>query len=263
MKSDEGKSLYASKKVLLVDDSSTIRSIISNELIRLGFTQSNIKGVSNGKLALEYLMTNMVDMIISDWNMPDMNGLVLLRTIKENKTLSTIPFLMVTSETDSKKKEEVFESGADQFITKPFNPATLEKTVQLLLTQTCIFKGKKALVVDDSSFFRKIVIKNLIQAGFTEGFITEANDGEEALASLTADIVDLVVTDWNMPKMDGLELTKRIRANNHLKHLPVLMITSEAQKEKIVEASSSGISGYILKPFNAADMQEKVKATLK
>jgi two-component system chemotaxis response regulator CheY len=114
----------------------------------------------------------------------------------------------------------------------------------------------KFLVVDDFSTMRRIVRNLLKELGFLN--VDEAEDGAVALGKLTSESFDFVVTDWNMPNMDGLTLLKQIRANPQLKHLPVLMITAEAKKENIVAAAQAGASGYIVKPFTAATLSEKL-----
>ena len=114
----------------------------------------------------------------------------------------------------------------------------------------------KFLVVDDFSTMRRIVRNLLKELGFHNA--DEAEDGAIALARLKQGGVDFVVTDWNMPNMDGLTLLQSIRADPALKHLPVLMITAEAKKENIIAAAQAGASGYIVKPFTGATLSEKL-----
>jgi two-component system, chemotaxis family, chemotaxis protein CheY len=114
----------------------------------------------------------------------------------------------------------------------------------------------KLLVVDDFSTMRRIVRNLLKELGFTN--VDEAEDGAVALQKLKGGGFDFVVTDWNMPNMDGLTLLQSVRADAALKHLPVLMITAEAKKENIIAAAQAGASGYIVKPFTAATLNEKL-----
>ena len=116
-----------------------------------------------------------------------------------------------------------------------------------------------ALVIDDSCVMRRIVNNLLREAGF--GRVAEAEDGTEALRKLDHDNVHFVVSDWNMPRMTGIELLKAVRSSEKLKNLPFLLITSEGHKENIVEAAQAGADGYILKPFTAATTQ-KIEAIL-
>nr|WP_199399515.1 chemotaxis response regulator CheY [Candidatus Enterovibrio escacola] len=114
----------------------------------------------------------------------------------------------------------------------------------------------KILIVDDFSTMRRIVKNLLRDLGFSN--TVEADDGLTALPILKKGGIDFVVTDWNMPGMQGIDLLKNIRADDSLKHLPVLMITAEAKREQIVEAAQAGVNGYIVKPFTATTLKEKI-----
>lgn len=114
----------------------------------------------------------------------------------------------------------------------------------------------KFLVVDDFSTMRRIVRNLLKELGYTN--VDEAEDGVQALTKLRSDKYDFVVSDWNMPNMDGLTMLKNIRADDALKKLPVLMVTAEAKRENIIEAAKAGASGYVVKPFTAATLDEKL-----
>ncbi|GIU46123.1 chemotaxis response regulator CheY [Shewanella algidipiscicola] len=117
-------------------------------------------------------------------------------------------------------------------------------------------KNMKILVVDDFSTMRRI-IKNLLRdLGFNN--TQEADDGSTALPMLQKGDFDFVVTDWNMPGMQGIDLLKAIRADDNLKHLPVLMVTAEAKREQIIAAAQAGVNGYVVKPFTAATLKEKL-----
>ena len=116
------------------------------------------------------------------------------------------------------------------------------------------------LVVDDFSTMRRIV-KNLLQElGYQD--IQEADDGKTAWPMLQSGGFDFVITDWNMPLMPGLDLLKAIRADEKLKGLPVLMVTAEAKREQIVEAAQAGVSGYVVKPFTAETLKQKLEKIL-
>jgi two-component system chemotaxis response regulator CheY len=116
----------------------------------------------------------------------------------------------------------------------------------------------KILVVDDFSTMRRIVRNLLKELGFSN--VTEAEDGVDALNKLRSEgNFEFVVSDWNMPNMTGIDLLKTIRADAALKHLPVLMVTAEAKRENIIEAAQAGASGYVVKPFTAATLDEKLK----
>jgi two-component system chemotaxis response regulator CheY len=122
------------------------------------------------------------------------------------------------------------------------------------------YKDMTVLVVDDFSTMRRIVRNVLRELDFKN--ILEADDGTSAVEVLQTQKVDLIVSDWNMPKMTGLELLKFVRSNDKTKGIPFLMVTAEAQKENIVEAVKAKVSNYIVKPFTAATLGEKLAKIL-
>ncbi|GLR07284.1 chemotaxis protein CheY [Mixta theicola] len=117
-------------------------------------------------------------------------------------------------------------------------------------------KNMRFLVVDDFNTMRRIVRNLLKELGFNN--VEEAEDGVDALTKLRAGGFDFVISDWNMPNMDGLQLLQTIRADATLGKLPVLMVTAEAKKENIIAAAQAGASGYVVKPFTAATLEEKL-----
>ncbi|ARB48020.1 chemotaxis response regulator CheY [Alloalcanivorax xenomutans] len=117
-------------------------------------------------------------------------------------------------------------------------------------------KNMSILVVDDFPTMRRIIRSLLKELGF--GNVDEAEDGQEALTKLRGGGFQFVVSDWNMPNLDGLEMLKQIRADSDLNHLPVLMVTAEAKKENIIAAAQAGANGYIVKPFTAVTLEEKL-----
>jgi len=117
-------------------------------------------------------------------------------------------------------------------------------------------KNMSILVVDDFPTMRRIVRSLLKELGFNN--VEEAEDGLDALNKLRSGSFEFVVTDWNMPNLDGLEMLKQIRTDDALKHLPVLMVTAEAKKENIIAAAQAGANGYVVKPFTAVTLEEKL-----
>ncbi|RMF88779.1 MAG: response regulator [Nitrospinota bacterium] len=116
----------------------------------------------------------------------------------------------------------------------------------------------KILIVDDFSTMRRIIKNILRQLGYTN--ISEAEDGVAALERLRREKIDFVISDWNMPNMSGLELLEAIRADENLKEIPVLMVTAEALKDNVVKAVKAGVTNYIIKPFTAETLKEKMEA---
>jgi len=250
---------FKNKKVLLVDDSSTARQIIKRELFQMGFEDQNVRDAADGEQALKFLAKTEFHMIISDWYMPNMDGLELFKAVKTDNRFKNIPFLMLTTEAEKNKISQAYESSTDQYIGKPFKTDPFRQIVNKLLLGSHSYDDKKVLVIDDSAVLRTILAKNLMQVGFQKSNIIESKDGEDSLDKFLVDKFDLVITDWYMPKMDGLEFVKMIKEKDHLKNIPLLMVTSEMDSRKELEAFRAGISAYIIKPFTANDLESKIK----
>jgi len=118
----------------------------------------------------------------------------------------------------------------------------------------------RILIVDDSPTMRRILVNTVQKAGYPN--CQEAEDGKDALAKLMAGTYDLIMTDWNMPNMSGLELVEAVRADSKLKEIPILMVTTRNMKEDIVNAIKTGVNGYIVKPFDAKTLNAKINEVL-
>jgi two-component system chemotaxis response regulator CheY len=123
-----------------------------------------------------------------------------------------------------------------------------------------VSKDMRFLVVDDFSTMRRIIKNLLNDLGYAN--VSEADDGQTALPLLRTGQFDFLVTDWNMPGMPGLDLLKAVRADSKLAKLPVLMLTAEAKREQIIEAAQAGVNGYVIKPFTAITLKEKIDKIL-
>jgi two-component system chemotaxis response regulator CheY len=119
----------------------------------------------------------------------------------------------------------------------------------------------KFLVVDDSLTMRRIVVNALKSLGYEQ--VTEAGDGKEAIAKLTAEGATFVITDWNMPEMNGLELARWLRSNAQYENMPILMITTRGNKDDVIEAMKARVNNYIVKPFTPQGLKEKIEQILK
>jgi len=118
------------------------------------------------------------------------------------------------------------------------------------------------LIVDDSSTMRKIVLRNLKQTGLDVGEVYQAGDGQEALAVLGDNTVHLILSDWNMPNMDGLGLVQAVRSNPDNAHIRIIMITTEGGETKVDEAIAAGANGYVKKPFTADDLEKELRPVI-
>lgn len=120
----------------------------------------------------------------------------------------------------------------------------------------------RILIVDDSTTMRRIIGNVVVQCGYKKSDYEEAGDGQEALDKMKAEKFDLILTDWNMPVMNGLDLVKNTRSNEVYKDVPIIMITTEGGKKEVITALKAGVNNYIVKPFDAPTLKEKLLAVL-
>ncbi len=118
----------------------------------------------------------------------------------------------------------------------------------------------RILVVDDSSTMRRIIINTLNKIGYSD--YAEASNGREGCEKLAADSFDLIITDWNMPEMSGVDFIRAVRANDQTKHLPVIMVTTNAAQGDIVQALDAGVNNYVVKPFTPDTIKERIQAAI-
>ena len=250
---------YKTKCVVVIDDASVVREVIVKNLQKIGFEENNIFQADDGLAGVNILRAEKIDLIISDWNMPKMDGLELLHTIKQYPELASIPFIMITSETEKDKVDEAFKAGVNQYICKPFKPDYFEEKIQQTLGKN-LYGSKQVMVVDDSPVIRHIVEKQLKMLGFGGFNFVGANNGVEALSMLEENKIDLIITDLHMPDMDGIEFVHEVRENEKTDLIPVLMITSDYSPDKMLEAYEAGVDEFMQKPFKVVALEEKVKA---
>jgi len=242
----------------VIDDAQVVREVVVRNLKKIGFLDNNIFEAEDGLDGVKLLRAQKIDLIISDWNMPKMDGLELLRTIKDYPELAAIPFIMITSESEKDKVDEAFKAGVNQYICKPFKPGYFEEKIQQTLGKD-LYGSKQVMVVDDSPVIRKIVEKLLKMLGFGGFNFLGADNGVIALSILEEKTVDLIITDLHMPDMDGIEFVREVRLGDKTDLIPVLMITSDYSPDKMLEAYEAGVDEFMQKPFTAVELEEKVK----
>ena len=251
--------------ILLVDDDMQSIEVVTNYLKSAGFQW--IYTLHNGKSALEFLEKNAVDMIISDWEMPEMDGLGLLQAVRNHPKLSKTPFLMIASQTSHEKMKilDAKNTGVDAYLVKPFrNFMLLEKIANVLFEREWSVQ-RGALVIDDDQSVRDFVSTALKQLGFSPVHV--AADGVEGFSKLEANFseISIVVCDWDMPKMTGIELLRKVRSTSTLAKIPFLMATAQipgAEMKKLTSAIESDVDHYLLKPFRVNDLKEKIDLAL-
>ena len=240
--------------VLLAEPSSTQRKIINGYLSNLGI--NDITSVTSGADALSQMQTAPPDLIISSLYLPDMSGTDLVQKMREDDSLKDTAFMLVSSETRFRYLDQIRQAGAIAILPKPFSQSdlkvALETTIDHLDPTSLHLKNHEmaeieVLIVDDSSMARKHIKRVLSSMGLER--FTFANDGLEAVEMVSNKFFDLIVTDYNMPRMDGRELIEYIRETSSQASVPILMISSEENESRLAAVQKSGVSAICDKPF--------------
>ncbi|MFW1677179.1 response regulator [Pontibacter sp. JAM-7] len=240
--------------ILMAEPSGVQRRIISNELYA-----SQIQMIDEADSVATTLLQaqrNTPDLIISALHFADGSAMDLLHQLRADTQTAEIPFMLISSETRQQQLEQFKQSGVIAILPKPFKPDDLTTAIRAtldLLTQSELSleyyepDQLRVLIVDDSNMARKLIRRVLSGLGI-ENF-TEAEDGSAAMTELTEKEFDLVVTDYNMPQVNGLELTEFIRSSAQHAHLPILMVSSEANQAHLQNISRAGVNALTDKPF--------------
>ncbi|MCK5647792.1 MAG: response regulator [Gammaproteobacteria bacterium] len=250
-------------KLLLVDDSKTSRRLIKPSLEQEGY---EVIEADNGEQALKIIRKMKIDIIVSDVEMPILDGITLCRIIRQQDKLST-PVLLLSAQQTDKAIISGFNAGADDYIIKSDHSAThkvvvpelLSRVARLLNAKDSQGRPERILVVEDSATMLHQLNNSLKIQGFQ---VDVAKDGLSAWGKLNANQYDLVITDYDMPYVDGLELCTRIRQSNKFGNLPIIIETSKDSKADQVKIRSIGIQAFITKPFSPDRMIAEVERVL-
>ncbi|MDH5751593.1 MAG: response regulator [Deltaproteobacteria bacterium] len=253
-------------KILIVDDSAISRAKIREDLARGGY---EIEEVSSGEEALQAIKRFLPDLVTMDVSMGGLDGYetsILLRAEIDRKEDSegqkiSLPIVMVTAHDTIEGRERGFEVGATEFIPKPFKPGELLARVDRLLRPEPIFKGVTVLVVDDSSLTRWAVSETLTSQGAR---VLEASEGRQALelARKNGETLDMIIADYYMPGLNGLVFLEKIRTDEVLKNVPVIMMSMVADREFILRMLKTGITDYLVKPFLKEELMARINIHL-
>jgi two-component system chemotaxis response regulator CheY len=254
--------------ILLVEPSDTQRKIITSLLIKENVGQ--IDAVSNFSEAKTALLGNHPDLVVSAMYYSDGTAIELLKFIKENSETASTPFMLVSSENKHVKLEEYKQAGVAALLPKPFEPIHLHRALNAsldLINTTEVdleffdVQNVRVLLVDDSRLARNHIRRVLNGMGLET--IKEAENGAEALTYLKEDTFDLVVTDYNMPEMDGRELSEYIRFGSETSHIPIIMVTSEStDSAHMANIQQTGVNALCDKPFEPGTVRKMLMALL-
>lgn len=253
--------------VAVIEPSAMQRKLIEAELQQLGI--SNILCQDSGAHALDGMRRDTPDLVVSAMYLPDMTGAELVQQMREDGQLEAVPFMLISSETRFSMLDPIRQAGVIAILPKPFDPDDLRKalysTVEFISPDEnaladIILDDLKTLVVDDSPLARKHISRVLGNLGISD--ITTAENGIEAIGKIEAQFYDLVVTDYNMPEMDGENLTRFIREQSSQRSIPILMVTSEGDQRRMAAVQQAGVSGICDKPFDAISVKQMIRQLL-
>ena len=252
--------------VLIIEPSKVQRTIIVSQLKSFGI--DNIDEYSDGRSALNAMHLQSPDIVLSSMHLPDMTGTDVVNEMRKNPNLSDITFLLVSSETHYRYLEPIRQAGAIAILPKPFSRQelgiALQNTLHYLIAldepdedKAEAFENLKILLVDDSPLSRKYLHQVLSNLGIQT--IIEAVDGAEALTILQQQSFDLIITDYNMPHLDGREMIEYIRTHGEQSAIPIMMVTSEQNTNQLAAIQSAGVSALCAKPLSYDLMKQMIE----
>lgn len=253
--------------IFLVEPSSTQQQIISKYLKDFGI--KHISVYKNAQDALNDLITNEPDLVISALHMQDMTGTELVQNMRKNEETMDVPFMLISSETNFRYLDPIRQAGVIAILPKPFQPeqllAALRNTIDFILPDELSAddyenEELEVLVVDDSSTARRHISRVLTNLGIKS--ITQATNGKEAAQKINSQYFDLIVTDYNMPEMDGHELVEFIRTKSTQSSIPILMVSSESDESRLAAVQQVGVSAVCDKPFEMDNVRQILKQML-
>ncbi len=261
--SDSSRINISDLSILLVEPSAMQLKVISNHLTAEKVL--NIESATSGAEAIKILIDFEPDLIISSMYLPDMTATELVMQIKATQRLKDIPFMLISSETRFTALDPIRQAGVVAILPKPFNHADLKRALRSTIDfidpeeitlEHYDVESIRVLVVDDSSMARKHIVRVLNNMGISN--IKQATNGKEGIDvfSQSEDEFDLIVTDYNMPEMDGRELIHHIRTELNNAFIPILMVTSEENEIRLSNIQQAGVSGICDKPFEPQTVKE-------
>ncbi|MBY4676297.1 response regulator [Marinobacterium sp. CAU 1594] len=252
--------------VVVIEPSKVQRNIITGRLREHGI--NTIEEFTEASSALEYMLSQHPDIVVSSMHLPDMTGTELLEQMRMDPNLADITFLLISSETHYRYLEPIRQAGAIAILPKPFSGDELSVALRSTLNYLTDTTNEEpnvnednehlqVLVVDDSRLSRKYVRQMLEGLGVEQ--IQEAEDGAQALSIMGNQHFDLIITDYNMPNIDGRELTEHIRHDSDQPTVPILMITSEQSQQRLAAIQQAGVSAVVSKPLSYENVKSLIE----
>lgn len=258
----------ADLSILLVEPSAMQAQVVSRMLQHQGVRQVALHTTADGALKALAESGGAGWIVISSLYLPDRSGTELVLAMRAQPMLEAVPFILVSSEIRPQVLDPVRQSGACSIVAKPFNEQQLSRALYAAADylnppedmDVAEIESLRVLLVDDSMASRRHLRRLLTELGIER--VTEAVNGKEAVAALQDTMVDLVITDYNMPEMDGRELTEYIRTQSWQATVPILMVTSEQNMGRLAAVERAGVSAICDKPFEAGSIRRLISDAL-
>ena len=231
-------------KILIVDDSAVVRKSLIKLLEEAG---AEVTAAEDGEQGLEIALSQSFDLIITDVEMPKLGGYALCLKLKNNPATRSIPVIILSTQDSDEAIERGFQSGATAYISKSEAMSQLKKTIEKVLNKSTFKQERTVLVVDDSKTIRFLVEKGLSEAGF---HVLTATNGKEGLDLVKIRTPDLILSDINMPEMNGIDFCKQIKTNPEWGKVPFVVMSSHSERSLVRGMIEQGATTYIVKPFN-------------
>jgi|GEM_PF-5133 type IV pilus assembly protein PilB len=238
--------------VLVVDDDVVTRMRLRNALEEKGLLAVTL---NDGDEALAFINQTLPDLIVTDLYMPNLNGIELIKKIRDNPSSSAIPIIMLTAEDDEESEIRVIEAGADDYLTKPVNFKRLLARVDRFVSTPL-----KVLVVDDDKTTRRVLSVALAEAKIMP--ITAAN-AVEATRMIVREKPDLIITDYSMPDANGVALIRTLKSRIETRDIPIIMLTARDEVDLEVQALQLGADDYLTKPVQRTKLLARVQRLIK
>ncbi|QZA78568.1 response regulator [Deefgea tanakiae] len=258
-------------RTLLIEPSAVQSKVMACRLAELGIT--HVKRVESGQAALELLIPlddKSPNLVLSSLYLPDMSGIELLTLLRNEESTQDLAFILISSETRPQVLEPVRQLGACAILPKPFSTDHLNNALMMTLDYLSVdhsldqheidLELVRVLLVDDSRAARNYMRKVLENMGIRN--ITEAENGHAGKVLLEESTFDLLITDYNMPEMDGKELVEYVRTQSWQSHIPILMVSSEKDYGRLAAVEQAGVSGICDKPFEPAMVKSLLERVL-
>jgi putative two-component system response regulator len=242
--------------ILIVDDSAMIRNVLTKQL---EVFDAEVIQAEDGEQAWQETLHAAFDLIIADVEMPILNGIELCQRLKDNISTRSIPVIILSSSDQEKDIEQGFKAGAAAYVSKSEAQQQLNEIIEKVLKQSRFSRNHCILLVDDSATIRQIVSKALEEAGFQ---VMTAENGNQGLTRIKEKRPDIIISDINMPEMDGIEFCKRIHADPNLAIIPFVIMSTNSDRAIMRRMMDLGASGFLVKPFNVEQVVITVERLL-